>query len=103
VRTYHLLPGDTGKRRIWVATVSPGYDDRQLKDGRIPRTSDRDNGRYYDRQWQAAIDLRADWVVVTSWNEWMENTQIESSVRYGDLYATRTKMWADRFRRRTNR
>jgi hypothetical protein len=103
VRTYHLLPNDTGRRRIWVATVSPGYDDRQLKDGRIPRTSERDNGRYYDRQWQAAIDLRADWVVVTSWNEWMENTQIESSVRYGDWYATRTKMWADRFRRRTNR
>ena len=88
VRTYHLLPDDTGKRRIWVATVSPGYDDRQLKDGRVPRTSDRDNGRYYDRQWQSAIDLRADWVVVTSWNEWMENTQIESSVRYGELYAT---------------
>jgi Glycosyl hydrolase family 99 len=100
VRTYHLLPGDTGKRRIWVATVSPGYDDRQLKDGRIPRTSDRDSGRYYDRQWQSAIDMRADWVVVTSWNEWMENTQIEPSVRYGDLYVTRTKMWGDRFRRR---
>ena len=87
VRTYHLLPDDTGKRRIWVATVSPGYDDRQLKDGRVPRTADRDNGRYYDRQWQSAIDMRADWVVVTSWNEWMENTQIEPSVRYGELYA----------------
>ncbi len=100
VRTYHLLPNDTGKRRIWVATVSPGYDDRQLKDGRVPRTSDRDNGRYYDRQWQSAIDMRADWVVVTSWNEWMENTQIEPGVRYGDLYARLTKIWADRFRRR---
>ena len=100
VRTYHLLPGDTGKRRTWVATVSPGYDDRQLKDGRVPRTSDRDNGRYYDRQWQSAIDMRADWVVITSWNEWMENTQIEPSVRYGELYVKLTKMWADRFRRR---
>jgi hypothetical protein len=37
---------------------------------------------------------------VTSWNEWMENTQIESSVRYGDLYGRLTKTWADRFRRR---
>ena len=100
VRTYHLLPNDSGRRRIWVATVSPGYDDRQLKDDRIPRVSDRDNGRYYDRQWQSAIDMRADWVVVTSWNEWMENTQIESSVRYGDLYVRRTKIWADAFRRR---
>jgi glycosyl transferase family WbsX len=44
--------------------------------------------------------MRADWVVVTSWNEWMENTQIEPSVRYGDLYVRRTKLWSDRFRRR---
>jgi len=97
-RTYHLLPNDTGKRRIWVATVSPGYDDTHLADGRVPRVSDRDNGRYYDRQWQSAIDMRADWVVVTSWNEWLENTHIEPSVRYGDLYVRATKSWADRFR-----
>ncbi len=97
VRTYHLLPNDTGIRRIWVATVSPGYDDTHLTDGRVPRVTDREGGAYYDRQWQAAIDLRADWIVVTTWNEWLENTEIEPSVRYGDLYLTKTRTWAAKF------
>jgi Glycosyl hydrolase family 99 len=99
VRTYHLLPNDMGRRRIWVATVSPGYDDSQLKDGRVPRATDREGGRYYTRQWQAAVDMRADWIVVTSWNEWLENTEIEPSVRYGDLYLRMTKLWSVAFRR----
>jgi hypothetical protein len=98
VRTYHLLPDDTIGRRIWVATVSPGYDDTHLTDGRVPRVSDREGGKYYMRQWQSAVDMRADWVVVTSWNEWFENTHIEPSARYGDAYVTLTKLWSDRFR-----
>ncbi len=99
VRTYHLL-GNTGTRRVWAATVSPGYDDRALvaADGRTPRVSERENGAYYDAQWRAALEAGADWVVVTSWNEWWENTQIEPSVKYGDFYAQRTKEWAARFR-----
>jgi hypothetical protein len=99
VRTYHLLPNDTIGRRIWVATVSPGYDDTHLNDGRVARVSERDSGRYYVRQWQSAVDMRADWIVITSWNEWFENTEIEPSARYGDAYVTLTKEWADRFRR----
>ena len=99
VRTYHLL-GNTGPRRIWAATVSPGYDDRALAaaDGRTPRVSDRKDGAYYDAQWRAAFEAGADWVLVTSWNEWWENTHIEPSVKYGDLYVRRTKDWAARFR-----
>jgi hypothetical protein len=99
VRTYHLL-GTTGPRRVWAATVSPGYDDRALvaADGRTPRVSERQDGAYYDAQWRAAIRAGADWVVVTSWNEWWENTHIEPSVKYGDLYARRTREWATKFR-----
>jgi hypothetical protein len=96
-RTYYLLP-DQGARRLWVATVSPGYDDTQLTDGRAARVTDRDGGRYFDVQWRSALDMRADWVVVTSWNEWWENTEIEPSQRYGDFYLRSTRSWASRFR-----
>ena len=66
---------------------------------RIPRVSERQNGAYYDTQWRSALQAGADWVVVTSWNEWWENTRrIEPSVKYGDFYAQRTKDWAARFR-----
>jgi len=96
-RTYHLLP-NAGRRRVWVATVSPGYDDTRLADGRVARVSNRDDGRYYDRQWQNAIDMRADWIVVTSWNEWWENSEIEPSERYGDVYLRATNTWTSLFR-----
>jgi len=98
-RTYHLLPGDDGGRRIWVATVSPGYDDTRLTDGRVPRITDRDDGRYYDAQWQAAFEMGADWIAVTSWNEWWENTAIEPSQRDGDKYLRQTRAWTSQFRR----
>jgi hypothetical protein len=98
VRTYHLLPEVRGGRRVWAATVSPGYDDTRLADGRTPHRVDRDDGRFYDGQWQSALDMAADWIVVTSWNEWWENTEIEPGEVYGDLYVTRTREWASRFR-----
>ncbi len=98
VRTYHLVSTDTVGRRVWVATVSPGYDDTHLNDGRVARVTDRANGTYYKTQWQAALDNRADWVVVTSWNEYLENTEIEATRIYGDLYLTLTKSWSGLFR-----
>jgi hypothetical protein len=98
VRTYHLLPTDTVGRRVWVATVSPGYDDTHLNDGRVARVTDRASGAYYKAQWQAALDNRADWVVVTSWNEYLENTEIEATRVYGDLYVSLTKSRSVLFR-----
>lgn len=99
IQSFHLLPGK-GARRIWAATVSPGYDDTRLDDGRAVRVTPREQGAYYDAQWQAAFDSGADWILVTSWNEWWENTQIEPSALYGDAYARRTRTWADAFRAR---
>ena len=98
VRTYHLLPRASSARRIWAATVSPGYDDRQIPTRLNPLYRDRANGAYYDAQWQAALAARPDWILVTSWNEWYENTQIETGERYGDLYVRRTAAWAQRYR-----
>jgi Glycosyl hydrolase family 99 len=72
-------------------------------DSRTPCVSDRENGAYYDAQWRAALEAGTDWVVVTSWNEWWENTHIEPSVRYGDFYVRRTSEWATRFRMLTMR
>jgi hypothetical protein len=98
VRTYHLLPRASNARRIWAATVSPGYDDRQIPTRTDPLYRDRAAGSYYDGQWQAALAARPDWVLVTSWNEWYENTQIETSELYGDTYIRRTAAWARRYR-----
>ena len=99
VRTFHLLPrAPREARRIWAATVSPGYDDTLIPTRLDPLFRDRAGGAYYDAQWQAAIAARPDWVLVTSWNEWYENTHIETSELYGDAYVRSTAAWARRFR-----
>ena len=94
VQTHHLLGAGHGSRRIWAATVSPGYNDVRLAaDGRTTRVTERQGGAYYESQWHAALASGADWVLITSWNEWFENTAIEPAVSFGDEYLRRTRFW----------
>lgn len=94
VRTHHLLTTANGPRRIWAATVSPGFDDSGLVSRSVHFVRDRANGSYYEAQWKAALASAADWILVTSWNEWWENTEIEPSQRYGAYYVGATRPWA---------
>ncbi|MFQ5945488.1 MAG: endo-1,3-alpha-glucanase family glycosylhydrolase [Anaerolineae bacterium] len=80
----------TGLRRYWVATVMPGYND--LSTGRPDAfVRDRENGGFYRESWREARESSPDWVVITSWNEWVEGSQIEPSGTYGDLYLDITR------------
>lgn len=97
-RTYHLLEPGRGERRIWAATVSPGFDDSLLSDRPVHTVRDRRGGAYYDDQWRAALASAPDWILITSWNEWWENTHIEPSERYGDSYLRATRAWTAAFR-----
>ncbi len=95
VRNYNATHG---ANRLWVATVMAGYNDLFIE-GRSGRFShDRRNGAYYKETWQAAINSVPDLVVITSFNEWLEGTQIEPSVSYGDLYLQLTSEWSAAFR-----
>jgi len=86
-----------GTDKLWVATVMPGYND--LKTGRADAfVREREDGQFYRDTWQAAMDSGGDWVVITSWNEWVEGSQIEPSVSYGNLYLDLTSELAAQFR-----
>jgi hypothetical protein len=94
-QSYNLSHG--GARRVYAAPVSPGYDDSRL--GRnTSSVIDRANGAFYDTQWKAAVAAAPDWVLITSWNEFFENTHVEPSVRYQRQYQVRTRTWSDLFR-----
>lgn len=41
-----------------------------------------DLSRYYRVRWEDALEQFPDWIVVTSWNEWVEGTEIEPSDAY---------------------
>ena len=68
-----------------VAPVIPGYTDAAL--GR-PQTMvhARDNGRMYREQWQRALALHPEIVLVYSWNEYFEQTAIEPTDAWGNQY-----------------
>jgi len=86
-----------GVSRTWVATVMPGYDD--LNTGRADAfVRSRAGGEYYRQCWNGATGSNADWVVITSYNEWLEGTQVETSAGYGDFYLNLTAELAAAYR-----
>ena len=80
-----------GTNKPFIATVMPGYDDSRTRNTRV---RDRSGGDYYRRSWQAAIGRNAQLIIINSWNEWFEGTQIEPSQRYGDEYLALTREWS---------
>ncbi len=81
----------------WVATVMPGYDDTRL--GRSNGFAvDRGNGDYYRAMWQGAIATKPAFIVITSWNEWPEGSQIEPGKSYGDYFLAITREMAAVYR-----
>jgi len=84
--------------KLFCATVIPGFDDTLVPGRPKPRpTVDRHGGRTYAALWDAAIRHRADWVLVTSFNEWHEGSEIEPSREHGDRYLRLTAAAARRF------
>jgi hypothetical protein len=78
-------------------TLLPGYDDRTL--GRpAPRpTTDRHGGETYRVLWEEAIAANPDWILVCSWNEWHEGSEIEPSIQHHRRELETTAEFAPRF------
>jgi glycoprotein endo-alpha-1,2-mannosidase len=85
------------QRKISMLTVIPGYDDRKVGRAAPRPVTNRWNGQTYKVLWQAAIAVHPDWVLITSWNEWHEGSEIEPSVEYGDQFLDETKVFASQF------
>jgi hypothetical protein len=86
---------DPGK--LYVPPIAPGCNDSPVRAATC--IQDRQDGAYYGRVLQGALASNAQWaVVVSTWNEWLEDTQIEPSVEYGDLYLRMTRDFADTFK-----
>jgi glycoprotein endo-alpha-1,2-mannosidase len=81
---------------IACATIVPGYDDTKIR--KPGANLDRFGGRLYDAQWQVALETQPDWLLITSFNEWHEGSEIEPSAELGDRYLKATAAWTAKWR-----
>ena len=82
--------------RISTVTVIPGYDDTKIRKPGLK--ADRLDGQTYRTLWEEAIRSKPDWILITSWNEWHEGSEIEPSLEDGDKYVRMTGEMAVGFR-----
>jgi hypothetical protein len=82
-------------RRISCVTVIPGYDDTKIRKPGL--AASRQNGQTYSVLWEEAIRAQPDWVLITSWNEWHEGSEIEPSWEDADQYLKLTAKYAPGF------
>ena len=90
---------------LCAPSVGPGYNaDRATGD---PRGKQRRSGATYDAMWTAALRAHADFVTITSYNEWLEGTQIEPAQTrrgyrsYVGAWGAHGRAAADAYLRRT--
>ncbi|MCC7371761.1 MAG: glycoside hydrolase family 99-like domain-containing protein [Chloroflexi bacterium] len=95
VRAYN---GANGTAKRWIATAMPGYDDTRIPGRGKTFAVDRAGGSYYERTFQGAIASGPDWVMISSFNEWLEGHQIEPSASYGMRFLELTRTLSDAFR-----
>jgi len=86
---------ETGK--IACATVIPGYDDSNIGRARAI-VAERRGGELYKELWQAAMKAQPDWVLITSFNEWHEGSEIEPSKEDGRFYVELTRKYSETFK-----
>lgn len=87
----------TAGRDIACITIIPGYDDHKLGRKEPRPITDRHEGETYRALWEEAIAAQTDWILITSWNEWHEGSEIEPSVENGNQALSITAEFAPKF------
>lgn len=86
--------------KISCLTIIPGYDDSKLQERKPPRPiTRRHDGDTYKVLWEEAIAAKPDWILITSWNEWHEGTEIEPSVEHGSRELHTTRIYSEHFKK----
>jgi glycoprotein endo-alpha-1,2-mannosidase len=98
--------------KIFIPSVGPGYNDSRIRPWNTKNNKNREDGKYYDTMFKAALNSKLKYIGITSFNEWHEGTQIEPAVPFTfggykyedysplppDFYLKRTKYWLSKFK-----
>jgi len=88
--------------KLSCLTVLPGYNDYAVCDPDGKRNTwfdvPRNGGDLYEQCWKDVIDIYPDWVLICTFNEWHEGSEIEPSVEYGTQYMDLTATYTAEFK-----
>ncbi len=80
-------------------TVIPGYDDRKIRyPGKLLK---REDGKTYSLYWKMIEKFKPKCILITSWNEWHEGTEIEPSKEFDFKYINITRKFISSFKNET--
>lgn len=80
-----------------VAQIGPGYNDTPVPERNTP-VRDREDGNYYRHSWRAALLHQPELVLIETWNEMHEGTDICPTIETGSKYLDLTREWVGRLK-----
>lgn len=89
--------GALGLKQPGISSLGPGYDHSAVP-GRAPLIVDRRGGKFYEEQWSRFLKQPTNFVVLETWNEFHEGTDIAESREYGRQYIELTRKFVDQFK-----
>jgi len=90
--------GALGLKTPGIASLGPGYDHSAVP-GRTPLIVKREGGKFYEDNWLKFLRRPSLFVMVETWNEFHEGTDVCESKEYGRRYLELTRRYADLFKR----
>jgi hypothetical protein len=82
---------------LGVAEIGPGYDHSAVP-GREPLVVPREGGRFYEQAWQKTLRRSPRIVILETWNEFHEGTNIAESREHGRHYINLTRKYVNLFK-----
>jgi len=89
--------GALGLKNPGVASLGPGYDDSAVL-GRTPLIVSRERGAFFERNWLRFLNRPSKLVMVETWNEYHEGTDVADSLEYGRAYLELNRKYVDLFK-----
>ncbi|MSU58238.1 MAG: hypothetical protein EXS35_08665 [Pedosphaera sp.] len=85
-------------RNPGIGEIGPGYNDSHVF-GRTPLIREREGGKFYEESWLKFLRRPTNFVMIETWSEFHEGTDIAESKEYGRQYIELTRKYSRLFKR----